>query len=240
MCLRLSLWSGPRNVSTALMYSFRQRLDTLVFDEPLYAHYLKRSGADHPGKDEVMAVMNTNGEEVLRDVLLAPCTTPIRFYKNMAHHVEGLSPVVLSQVTNILLTRDPKEMLPSLAKQIPNPILRDTGLKHQVEILDVMLKSDTSPVVIDAKELLLNPKSVLQEVCQRLEIPFEEAMLSWPAGAKPEDGVWAKYWYNNVHASVGFGKYEAKQETFPEYLVPLLEECLPLYEKLSGYAIKGT
>jgi Sulfotransferase domain len=238
-CLRLSMWSGPRNVSTALMYSFRQRSDTVVFDEPLYGHYLNHSGADHPGRDEVLATMNTDGQQVVDTILLAPCTTPVRFYKNMAHHLLGLKPGVLAQLKNILLVRDPKEMLPSLAKQIPNPILRDTGLKEQVDILEVMLQDSKNPVVIDAKELLQNPKIVLTEVCRRLEIPFEDAMLSWPAGAKPEDGVWAKYWYDNVHASRGFGKYEAKQEVFPEKLKPLLKECLPLYERLTQYAIKA-
>jgi Sulfotransferase domain len=238
-CLRLSMWSGPRNVSTALMYSFRQRSDTVVFDEPLYGHYLHVSGADHPGKDEVLATMNTKGQQVVEDVLLAPCTKPIRFYKNMAHHLLGLNQEVLAQMKNMLLVRDPREMLPSLAKQIPNPILRDTGLKEQVEILEVMLQRGQNPVVIDAKELLLNPKIVLQDVCQGLEIPFEDGMLSWPSGTKPEDGIWAKYWYDNVHASTGFGKYEQKQEAFPERLKPLLEECLPLYRRLNQYAIKS-
>jgi hypothetical protein len=240
MGLRLSLWSGPRNVSTALMYSFRQRSDTVVVDEPLYGHYLKTSGADHPGKEEVLTAMDTDGERVVRKVLLAPCEKPIRFYKNMAHHVLGLGPVFLGQLTNILLTRDPRDMLPSLVQQIPNPILRDTGLKEQVEILEVILQQGQQPVVIDSRELLHNPKAVLQEVCKRLSIPFEETMLSWKAGAKPEDGVWAKYWYHNVHTSTTFGKYEVKREPFPESLKPLLESCLPFYQQLYHYAIKAS
>ncbi len=240
MCLRLSMWSGPRNVSTALMYSFRERSDTVVFDEPLYGHYLKVSGADHPGKDEVMAAMDTKGERVVRDVLLGPCEKPIRFYKNMAHHVLGLGRTFLSELTNILLTRDPRDMLPSLAQQIPHPVLRDTGLTEQVEILENILQSGQTPVVIDSRELLLNPKVVLEEICNRLSIPFEETMLSWSAGAKPEDGVWAKYWYHNVHRSTTFGSYEVKQEPFPKQLESLLEESLPLYERLYGYAIKAS
>jgi Sulfotransferase domain len=238
MCLRLSMWSGPRNVSTALMYSFRGRSDTVVFDEPLYGHYLHVSGADHPGKEEVMATMDTDGERVVRDVLLASCEKPIRFYKNMAHHVLGLERTFLSELTNILLTRDPRDMLPSLAQQIPNPILRDTGLEEQVEILDMMLQSGQTPVVVDSRELLNNPKFVLQEVCNRLDIPFEETMLSWCAGPKPEDGVWAKYWYHNVHTSTSFGSYEAKKEMFPRHLESLLKESLPLYERLYDQAIK--
>ncbi len=240
MSLQLSMWSGPRNVSTALMYSFRQRSDTVVFDEPLYGHYLKTSGADHPGKEEIMAAMDTDGERVVRDILLASSENSIRFYKNMAHHLLGLERTFLSQLTNILLTRDPHDMLPSLAQQLPNPILRDTGLKEQVEILEIMLQSGRTPVVIDSRELLNNPMFVLQEVCNRLDIPFEETMLSWSVGPKPEDGVWAKHWYDSVHTSTTFGKYEAKQETFPKYLDPLLEESLSFYEKLYKHAIKAS
>jgi hypothetical protein len=240
MSLKLSMWSGPRNVSTALMYSFRQRSDTDVFDEPLYGHYLYTSGAEHPGRDEVLAAMDTNGERVVRDVLLKNSDKPIRFYKNMAHHLLGLDKNFLSQLTNILLTRDPRDMLPSLAQQIPKPILRDTGFKEQVDILEIILGSGQTPVVVDSRELLFDPRAVLQEVCNRLEIPFEEAMLSWEAGTKAEDGVWAKHWYHNVHTSTTFGKYETKQAPFPESLKPLLEESLPYYEKLYEYAIKSS
>jgi Sulfotransferase domain len=235
--LKLSMWSGPRNVSTALMYSFRQRSDTVVFDEPLYGHYLKTSGAEHPGKDEILAAMDTNGERVVRDVLLASSEKSICFYKNMAHHLLGLDRAFLSQLTNILLTRDPRDMLPSLAQQIPHPILRDTGLKEQVEILEVMLANGQTPVVIDSRELLQNPHYILQEVCERLDISFEEAMLTWPAGAKSEDGVWAKHWYHNVHASTTFGKYETKKDMFPRHLELLLDESLPFYKRLYEYAI---
>ncbi len=233
------MWSGPRNVSTALMYSFRQRSDTTVFDEPLYGHYLHVSGAAHPGRNEVLAAMDTDGERVVREVLLASSKKPVRFYKNMAHHLVGLEHTFLADMTNLLLIRDPHDMLPSLAQQIPSPILRDTGLKEQVEILELLLANGQTPVVIDSRELLNNPKFVLQEVCKRVEIPFEETMLSWPAGAKPEDGVWAKYWYHNVHMSTGFGSYEAKQTAFPDALKPLLAQSLPFYERLYEYAIKA-
>src|ERR687883_792368 len=134
-CLKLSVWSGPRNVSTALMYSFRQRPDTLVVDEPLYGHYLRVTSADHPGDEEVMASMDCCGERVIMEVILGPCERPIHFFKNMAHHLADLDRGFLGRITNVLLVRDPKEMLPSLAKQLPHPTLRDTGLREQVEIL---------------------------------------------------------------------------------------------------------
>ena len=236
-CLKLSVWSGPRNVSTALMYAFRQRPDTLVVDEPLYGHYLEVTRAEHPGDDEVLAAMDTDGGRVVREVLLGPCERPVHFFKNMAHHLEGLDRGFLGGLTNVLLIRDPAEMLPSLARQLPNPTLRDTGLLYQTEILDHVLGEGPEPVVLDARQLLLNPPGVLRSACDRLGIPFHESMLRWPAGPKPEDGVWAKHWYANVHASTGFSPYEPRTGDFPERHRPLLEESVPLYERIKRYAI---
>ncbi len=236
-CLKLSVWSGPRNVSTALMYSFRERSDTLVVDEPLYGHYLALTRANHPGVEEVLAAMDPDGERVVRETILGPCERPVHFFKNMAHHLTGLDRGFLGEIRNVLLVRDPREMLPSLARRIPTPTLRDTGLAEQVEILDAMLERDEAPVVLDARELLLDPPGVLRRTCELLGLPFEGAMLSWPAGPKPEDGVWAKHWYENVHASTGFEPYRPKSGPFPARLEPLLEECLPLYERLRRYAI---
>ncbi len=236
-CLKLSVWSGPRNVSTALMYAFRQRPDTLIVDEPLYGHYLKVTQVQHPGDEEVLAAMDTDGEKVVREVLLGPCERPIHFFKNMAHHLEGLDRGFLGGLTNVLLTRDPAEMLPSLARQLPNPTLRDTGLLYQTEILDHVLGQGSDPLVLDARQLLLDPPGVLRSACDRLGIPFDEAMLRWPAGPKPEDGVWAEHWYANVHASTGFSPYAPRAGAFPEGLEPLLEESLPLYRRLTRYAI---
>jgi sulfotransferase family protein len=236
-CLKLSVWSGPRNVSTALMYSFRQRPDTGVVDEPLYGHYLRTTGAAHPGAREVLEAMEGDGGRVVREVILGPCERPVHFFKNMAHHLVGLDRKFLYRITNVLLIRNPQEMLPSLAEQLPEPTLRDTGLDRQVEILDVVLGRGEKPVVLEARELLLDPDGVLREACERLGLPFEEEMLRWPAGSKPEDGVWAKHWYRNVHASTGFAPYRPKAVRFPQRLEPLLEECLPLYEELRGYAI---
>jgi hypothetical protein len=238
-CLRLSMWSGPRNVSTALMYSFRQRSDTVVVDEPLYGHYLSTTGADHPGAMEVMEAMDNDGERVVREVIFGPCGRRVQFFKNMAHHLPGLDPAFLNSITNVLLIRDPTEMLPSLAKQLSSPTLRDTGLREQAVILDSILARGENPIVLDARELLLDPPGVLHQACAGLGIPFEEAMLSWPAGPKPEDGVWAKHWYHNVHASTTFAPYSPPQDPFPARLEPLLKVCLPLYKRLQDYAIKS-
>jgi len=233
----ISMWSGPRNVSTALMYSFRQRPDTRVVDEPYYAHYLLRTAKEHPGRDEIIANMATDSKVITENLLNSD--REILFIKNMAHHLPGLEPNPLDLFTNILLTRDPKEMLPSLAKTLKNPGLEDTGLKEQLEILNFILKSGNTPIVLDAKETLLNPKKVLNELCNRLEIDFYEEMLSWPIGPKPEDGIWAKYWYQNVHKSNAFSKYREKTEIFPEELGQLYDESKFYYQELYKYAIKA-
>lgn len=234
---RVSVWSGPRNVSTALMYSFRQRPDTTVVDEPLYGHYLQRTRAPHPALDDVLAQLEQNGERIVQNTLLGPCETDVVMFKNMAHHLPGLEQAFLTELENVLLIRDPEEMLPSLAEQLPEPTLRDTGLAEQVELLEHTLNAGKTPVVIDAKGLLQDPEGVLRKVCGALGLPFEPAMLAWPAGPKPEDGVWAPYWYKNVHASTGFSPYTPKTEPFSEPLRPLLTVCAPLYAKLCRYAL---
>lgn len=231
------MWCGPRNVSTALMYAWRQRSDTRVVDEPLYAHYLHRTGAEHPGRSEVLASMDRDAERVVREVLLGPVDAEVLFVKNMAHHLVGLDRSAFGSVIHAVLTRHPREMLPSLSVQIPRPTLRDTGLVQQVEVLEAELAAGRDPVVLEARELLRDPRHVLAEACRRFGLVFDEAMLSWPAGPKAEDGVWAPYWYDNVHLSTGFAPYRAKQEPFPERLEPLLQQCLPLYERLAAYAI---
>lgn len=238
-CLRLSVWSGPRNISTALMYSFAQRADTRVIDEPLYGHYLSLSHADHPGRDEVIAAMENDGERVVREVILGPCDRPVLFLKNMSHHLMELDWAFLNQLTNVLLIRNPEEMLPSLAENLAQPILRDTGYKFQVELLDYLLDRGQTPPVLEARELLSNPASVLRQLCERIGLAFDAAMLHWPAGARPEDGLWAKYWYHNLHRSTGFMPYRPKTDPFPPHLLPLLEECRPYYDRLLSYTIKA-
>jgi hypothetical protein len=237
--LRINLWSGPRNVSTALMYSFAQRGDTRVVDEPLYAHYLRVSGAAHPAADEVIGSMESDGERVIRDLILGPCDRPVLFMKQMAHHLVDLSWDFLAQTTNILLIRDPVQMIPSLAQVLGEPTLRDTGLALQTELYHHLCALGQQPAVLDSKQLLLNPRRVLGQLCDHLGLPFDEGMLHWTAGTRPEDGVWAKYWYHNVHHSTGFEPYREKRTPIPSNLLPLLEECRPHYEQLARRAIQA-
>ena len=235
--LRICLWSGPRNVSTALMYSFAQRSDTRALDEPLYAHYLSVSEADHPGKDEVLASMENDGERVVKNVILGPCDRPVLFMKHMAHHLVNIDRNFLQKTINVLLVRDPLYVLPSLAKRLSNPQLRDTGLAIQCELLQQLRERGQEPLVLDSTEVLLNPDGILRTLCSRLGLPFEEAMLRWPAGPHPEDGVWAPYWYDSVHRSSGFEPYR-EPGSFPSHLNSLLEECRPYYEQLKAVAVR--
>lgn len=235
---RICLWSGPRNISTALMYSFAQREDTTVVDEPLYAHYLSNTDARnyHPGAKEVLESQENDGQKVVDEIILGDYDTPIAFFKNMTHHLVNLDLSFMEKTVNVILTRPPKDMLPSYAKQVKNPTMRDVGYAKHLEIVKYLKSIDKKPVIVDSKDILQYPQSRLRELCGTLGIPFDEAMLKWPAGPRKEDGVWAKYWYHNVHRSTGFRAYKAKTEPFPEELEDLLEECQEAYEELLTYA----
>lgn len=235
--LRLNVWSGPRNVSTALMYAFAQRADTRVVDEPLYAHYLRVTGADHPGRDLVLASQENDGRAVVRDVILGPCDRPVVMFKQMAHHLVDLDREFLGRCTNVLLTREPAEMLTSLVENIPEPTLRDTGYGAQTEILAQLRELGQDPPVLVAHRILQDPRGVLTRLCNRLGIPFDEAMLAWQPGARPEDGIWAPFWYANVHRSSGFQPYKRKDTRVPARLASLLAECQAHYAELAASAL---
>ncbi len=237
--LRLNVWSGPRNVSTALMYSFAERTDTRVVDEPLYAHYLARSGVDHPGREDVLAAQDLDGERVVREIVLGPCDRPVLFLKQMAHHLLDLDRGFLARTTNVLLTRDPLDMLPSLAANIPEPSLRDTGYAAQSEILRELERIGQDPPVLVASEILKDPRGVLTQLCRRVGIAFDPAMTSWRSGPREFDGVWAPHWYASVHRSSGFEPYSPKREPFPARLEPLLDECRPHFDALTRRALRA-
>lgn len=230
----ICLWSGPRNVSTALMYSFREHPDIRVVDEPLYAHYLRVSGAPHPGRDAVLGAMNPDGDAVMQALLSAP--SPRLFLKQMAHHAVDIDLGFLPRTDHLLLIRDPWDMLPSLTVQLPEAKLSDTGLDRQVELFDRIAAAGRPPAVIDSRFLLEDPRGVLGDVCRYLALDFDPAMLSWPRGPKPEDGVWAPHWYEAVHRSTGFAGYRPKPP-LPDRLRPLYEQAKPYYERLRAHAI---
>lgn len=233
---RICLWSSPRNISTALMYSFAQRQDTTVVDEPLYAHYLTSTDADeyHPGAEDVIADQRNSGEAVIDEVIFGSYETPVVFFKQMTHHLVDLDWSFLEDTVNVILTREPKDMLLSYSKQVEQPTMRDVGYAKQLELMDYLKSVGQHPMVVNSKEVLMNPRERLSTLCSYLAIPFDEAMLSWQAGPRPEDGVWAKYWYDSVHNSTGFHPYRPKTEPFPKHLEHLLDECNVVYDKLTS------
>ncbi len=222
------------------MYSFAQRADMQVVDEPLYGHYLRASGAAHPGREDIVATMNCDGDAVMSDLIEHAASLPATtlFIKHMAHHLVQIDLQFLLRCSHIFLIRDPREMLPSLTVQLPHATLDDTGLKRQWQLLQQIRSNGQEVIVLDSREVLLDPESVLRKLCGRLGLTFEQSMLHWPAGSRSEDGVWAKHWYQAVHKSTGFSAYQPKQD-FPAKLETLLDECLPWYDKLFALAIRA-
>ena len=231
------MWSGPRNISTALMRSWGNRPDTFVCDEPLYGFYLKSTGLPHPGRDEVVAHHECDWKKVAAWLTgPVPQGRGIFYQKHMAHHLlpeaEG---DWLDELVNCLLIREPREMLTSLVHFIPEPVATDTGLPQQLRIFDrVANKTGRDPLVIDARDLLEDPEGMLRAVCDRLGVAFTAEMLSWPPGLRETDGIWAKHWYDKVKETTGFGSYRPKPDPVPEVLLPLLETCNEMYGKLAA------
>lgn len=240
MIKRIAMWSGPRNISTAMMRSWGNRAETFVTDEPLYAHYLLKTGLPHPGAEEVIAHHETDWRKVVAwltgdlPAREAASGRLIWYQKHMTHH---LLPEIdrgwLDRLTHAFLIRDPREMLTSLIKNVPNPTIRDTGLPQQVEIFEHVWRSGgRPPPVVDSRDVLENPKHMLTKLCAALDVPFDDAMLQWPAGSRETDGVWAKHWYASVERSTTFEPYQPKNETLPAGFDDLLAECMHCYQQL--------
>ena len=236
--LRIHMWSGPRNISTATMYAFRQRSDTLVVDEPLYASYLAATDAEHPVAAEVIASQERDPQKVIAQQFRGPAAKPVVFFKQMTHHLLDLDRSFLREGRHFLLIRDPRSMLPSLGRVLSAPQLEDTGLALHLELYQTLLDMGQAPAVVDSRLLQNHPEAVLRLLCRHLAIPFEPAMLSWPAGSKPEDGVWAPHWYAAAHQTTGFNPWVAPAEPFPDHLNDLLQECLPYYTALRQVALE--
>ncbi len=231
------MWSGPRNISTALMRSFENRRDTTVVDEPLYAHYLKQTGLDHPGAQEVIDHQEPDWQKVVATLTgPVPDQQPIYYQKHMTHH---LLPNIETgwmqnpEFTHVFLIRDPIEMITSLIKVLPRVNLEDTGVPQQAKIFNLISSfTQESPLVIDSKDVLENPRVLLTKLCAAINIPFTEKMLSWPPGPRATDGVWAPHWYANVNQSTEFAKYQPKNEPVPDELQAIAEECVQLYQDM--------
>ena len=236
---RIQLISGPRNLSTALMYSFQNRGDTTVLDEPMYAHYLSKNNVQHPGKEEILVSQSNDIEKVVADVLLTDYPTDYLFIKNMAHHFLGIDWDFILEMKNIIYIRNPKQLIASFAKVIDQPTLQDIGIELEFQLNEFLIKNQRDPIILDSGELLKDPQKILRSICKKLAVPFTEKMLHWEAGPRKEDGVWAKYWYANVHKSTGFKKQKTSDRPLPDRLLPLYTEAMKFYEPLFEKSLKA-
>lgn len=241
MTLRIAMWSGPRNLSTAMMRSFGSRSDTYVSDEPFYGAFLKETGADHPMRDEVIASMDTDWRSVMASLRGdAPDGSPIWYQKHMWHHMAG--PIGYDDFegfTHAFLIREPERMIASYLRKRESAEFEGFGMDRQAEFFDREAdRLGHAPPVIEAHDVLINPQSVLSELCEALGIPWDMAMLSWPPGRRETDGIWAAHWYGAVEASTGFGPPETDHVELPEDARRLAERCRPYYEHLARHRLR--
>lgn len=234
--LRIAMWSGPRNISTAMMRAFENRPDCAVVDEPLYGAWLKMSGAPHPMREEVIAAMDTDWHSVVADLTgQPPGGKPLWYQKHMTHHIlpEMLETGWLSKLKHVFLIRDPRHVVASYLGKRDTVSPQDIGVPQQQAIHDFIVgRVGQEPPVIDSGEFLADPEGHLRALCRRLDIEFLPEMLSWPAGGRESDGVWAPHWYRKVRESTGFGPPPGEPPELEGRAKAVAESCRPLYQQL--------
>jgi hypothetical protein len=234
--IRIAMWSGPRNISTAMMRAWENRPDTFVSDEPFYAYYLRETRLEHPGAREVIAHGEPDWRKVIEE-LTGPVPRGKRIYyqKQMTHHLlPEIDQAWLADVTNCFLIRDPAEVIISYIKKNNDPTLEDIGFVQQAQIFEsVCAGTGSVPPVIDAEDVLENPEKTLRLLCDAVGVEFMDAMLSWPPGLRETDGIWARHWYNEVATSTGFRKPGARQPVpVPKHLTAIFHRSRVCYEQL--------
>ncbi|MEY2528311.1 MAG: hypothetical protein QOJ05_401 [Verrucomicrobiota bacterium] len=234
--IRIAMWSGPRNISTAMMRAWGNRPDAFVCDEPFYAYYLNQTGLDHPGAAEVIAHGETDWRNVVAQLTGAvPGGKRINYQKQMTHHLlPEIDRAWLARVTNCFLIRDPAEVIISYLKKNNDPALEDVGFVQQAEIFDwVCAETGSVPPVVDARDVLENPERILRMLCEAVGVEFTNTMLSWPPGLRETDGVWAKHWYGEVEKSTGFQKPSSGTTAdLPQRLRGVCDRAREDYERL--------
>jgi hypothetical protein len=234
----IAMWSGPRNISSAMMYAFANRADCVAWDEPFYGAYLKETGLNHPLRAEIIAACDTDWRKVAA-ACAAPAAKPVFYQKHMTHHMlPQFDRAFIHSLTNAFLIRSPEKVLASYAKKHDEVSLHAIGFVEQAEIFEqVSDHLGHAPPVIDADVHLAEPRKSLQHLSHALGIPFREAMLHWPKGPKACDGAWAPHWYNAVWQSEGFQKTEARSTTLPDHLQRIADQARPFYEQLHKHAL---
>jgi len=238
--LRIAMWSGPRNLSTAMMYAFAARGDCSVVDEPFYGAYLNATGLDHPMRDEVIASQSTDPDEVTK-ALLGPIPHGQRLFyqKHMTlHMIPAFDRSSLRGLTNVFLIRHPARVVASYAKKREAPTLADIGFVQQAQLFDQVADwLGRPPLVIDSADIRADPQQALQRLCVALGLPFTSSMLTWAAGSKAYDGVWAPHWYGAVHRSTGFEDPEGPLPELTGSFADLAEQALPFYQGLRAFLL---
>lgn len=235
------MWSGPRNISTAMMRAFENRDDCEVWDEPLYGYYLQATGIDHPGAAEVIAAQGSDSDAIIaRCIGPIPEGKPLFYQKHMTLHLlPELDRGWLAALQNCFLIREPEAVIASYAAVRSEATLADIGFVQQAELFDDAWRiGGEQPLVIDSREFLLDPRSMLAALCERLGIDFSEDMLHWPAGARASDGVWAKYWYDSVWKSTGFAGYRERSYDLGKKDRDIALAARPYYETLHQYRLR--
>ena len=234
------MWSGPRNISTAMMRSFENRKDTIVIDEPFYAYYLKKSDLVHPGKDQILKSQSNNWYDVVDKITSElPDGATIYYQKHMAHHIFPNNDIGwVKSFKNCFLIRHPKEVIISYSKKNKIKNASDLGFIQQVQLFKKIKNiTGTTPAIFDSMDILLDPKVLLKKLCKYLEIEFSNKMLKWPKGIRDTDGVWASHWYKNVINSDGFKPYNKRNEDLNINQIKLFEESMEYYNYLSSFKI---
>lgn len=241
MTIRIAMWSGPRNLSTAMMRSFGSRSDTFVSDEPFYGAYLKATGDPQPMADEVMASMDCDWQGVAQ-TMTGPCPTgsPIWYQKHMAHHMVGpISHDDLPGLRHAFLIRDPERVIASYAAKRVAVRPDHLGVERQVEFFEREAdRLGHAPPVIDSADILRDPPGMLERLCEALAIPWEPAMLQWEPGIRATDGVWASHWYDAVAASTGFGAPDTGPVELDAAARSVAGQCRPFYERLASHRLR--
>ena len=238
--LRLAMWSGPRNISTAMMRAWENRGDCAVVDEPLYAHYLAHTGRDHPGREAVIAAGETDWHKVAAWLSGAvPDGKAIWYQKHMTHHLlPDIGREWLGRLTHVFLIRDPREVLLSYIKSRPSVTAEDIGVVQQLEIFEYVQRvCGVTPPVIDAGEFLKSPEAHLRALCGELGIPFTPRMLRWPSGPRASDGVWAPHWYDAVLRSTAFEPYRVRERRVPAECQGIVDAVMPAFDALFAHRL---
>lgn len=268
--IRIAMWSGPRNISTAMMRSWENRADTVVVDEPLYGPYLATTGKRHAMYEEIIKHQGSDWRPIVKGLIenmpmlsevSAPLndiafglnssqktfethaakqhqsqqTTPSIFYqKHMSHHLtDDIELAFVDQLRNAFLLRHPNDVLSSYLRKHPRATPEDLGFPQQVKLFNrIVERTGQIPPILESKDILMAPETMLTKLCNALDVNFDEAMLSWPKGYRDSDGIWAEHWYNRVIESTGFGEYTPKENRLNNEEQRIADQCLPFYEKL--------